>query len=198
MFKRLRGQMNCLQCHTPLQPRPNFIYQKSYCSYKCSAKRHKKERPELIEKLLTGKYSLTEAARPYAISRERVRQIFEEETGKHFNEDIRLPYLKEQRAIAKQKWEQTIRFICVGCKEAITNKAGFQKQKFCETCRILVVEFGRDVTKRFTCEICKRTFAPFRNAKYTGAKSRFCTHSCYMKSSTFKNLPIKGRLSKKT
>ena len=138
-----------------------------------------KDDAEIVELMNTGGYTLQQVGDRYRVSRERIRQIYKEATGKGVNS------FRKQRSLAKREiWLNEIAFICSGCMFPIKRKDRNQGQhSLCSKCRHIQVVEQRDPTLLYPCVWCPRKFHPYRNTKYGYAcfknRNLFCKMKCY-------------------
>jgi len=136
-----------------------------------------KDNKEIVELMNTGEYTLQQIGDRYRVTRERIRQIYKEATGKGVNS------FRKQRTLAKREiWLNEIAFICKGCTFPIKRKDRKRGQRnFCSKCRHIQVVEQRDPRVLHSCVWCPGKFHPYRNIKYTYFKNRnlFCNQKCY-------------------
>jgi len=140
----------------------------------------KTSRNDTIVRLLnSGRYTLQEIGNKYKISRERVRKIYKNETGKPYQLHKHYEYQLKQAFLKKK--ELTIKFICAGCHKAATYHEVSRKKKLCSNCNDLLIKRHRNPYILAQCAICGVKFHPFRDLQYhNDSKKLLCSNRCRM------------------
>lgn len=134
-----------------------------------------KDYSELIEEAKTGLFTLQQLGDKWHITRERVRQIYKDRTGKAFT--VNLDHKRQEREIAHQARLDSFHFNCRYCEKPVTYQEG--GWLWCRNCRQNKNKV-RDPRIIKICQQCGKEFHPSRTAKPI-----FCSRECYRKSDNY-------------
>jgi len=140
--------------------------------------RKEKQRKTIVSLMETGEFTLREVGEVFGITRERVRQVYFEETGK------RAAPLRKARTRRKIKERlNEIRFHCRGCGKPVKRKDGYRKWWYCKECSRIMMAKRRDIRVVRYCKMCGASFYPHLNFKAPSIRTRsrtgiFCSREC--------------------
>lgn len=136
------------------------------------------ERAKKISQMLdSGDYTLQAVGNIFGKSRERIRQIYKQETGYAYGSK----FAKKQKTIKKQLEKERlekINFYCKACKKPVTKKNGKYLHKFCAECRAIQKKFD-DPTTTAICLNCGNSFHPARNWRRLESSCLFDSFKCF-------------------
>lgn len=144
---------------------------------KYTEEQRKARKRNIVEMLLTTKRSLDEVGKAFGVSRQRVSQIYYEETGEMYQ-----PIRRQIEADKKEAELNAIAFHCKGCNKPVPNRDrrridGHLESnllKYCRDCsEIIMTTHARKLGEWRICEECGNPF----EAYYSGV-NRFCTKRC--------------------
>lgn len=140
---------------------------------------------EVIKSCQTGKFTLSQLAVMYGISRERIRQIYKKGTGASYR--VRILNYREKRK--EEEVQQLAQFAitpirkcaAVGCAKGVYAKKGKTKRAYCED--HFAISKDRNLRIRLSCYVCGMFFFPFRNYNSPSLRHRrksiYCSPRCY-------------------
>lgn len=138
---------------------------------------------EIVQDVDLGTKTLNDIGKFYGISRERVRQIYKEHTGKPARN--RILNKQSEKEKTQQELLQKVKYTCVGCAKSVTHKEAGRKHKYCRRCHRIFKSY-RDPQRIYQCRMCNSDFHPLRIVRYSDKeKGDYCSMSCYKKSVTF-------------
>ena len=133
----------------------------------------------IVRLLNSGRYTLQEIGNKYNISRERVRKIYADETGKPYQ--LRRNFESRLKQALIKKKELSVKFICAGCHKPATYSEVSRRKKLCSNCHDLLIKQHRNPYIVAQCAVCGVKFHPFRDLQYhRKSKKLFCSNKCRM------------------
>lgn len=173
----------CLEFTTPK-------YKELYEERKKTSLRNK----VIVQQLDSGNYTLQSIGTKYGLTRERIRQIYNANSKKHYSGVLcrrRDERSKKMKKISEEILN-LIKFKCVACGKSVTYAEGKYKRIFCVSCK-LIVRKNRNPKVICKCETCGKNFHPFRNAFSPNIriKSKFCSQKCYLPYSPYRKEILK-------
>jgi len=134
-------------------------------------KKNKDRRHEIIGKLLLPDETMGTISRVYGISRQRLDQIFQKETGYKYMD------------VKKRLFELSENIVCIVCGSKIKARKNLKFFKYCsKKCYKFSLKY--DISQTFKCNFCKQSYFRFRNWKnmkginYT--QDQHCSLACYI------------------
>lgn len=125
-------------------------------------------------------FTLEQMGEKYRVTRERIRQIYKQMTGKKYQ--LRNEKKREIKAQKREEWLDSVSFNCTACGKSVTHRgAGY---KYCNDCwKIRLSQRNPNLWK--ICFQCLIKFHPYYHYNSQGVANKFCSKECYGRSDLF-------------